>query len=345
MNLPVFEPIRTERLLLRGVRASDVDALRHRRNDPRVAELQAWALPYTIEQAQGLIEGAMKDDEPPTDDWWMITVADDGDAEVIGDLALHLKWDGRAAEVGFTLDSSHWGKGYATEATGALVDWLFSHEELTRVEAMLHPDNGASARVLEKLGMKYEGRTRLSYWVGDDNTDDLLYGMIRDDWTEWNTRPTHPPNEVRLFEITPDNYFDVGRLETHRSQRQFVATMAQSYADALFPEVWGVAQVVPWMRGVEADGEMVGFVMVAEMTEHHREPYLWRLLIDRLHQRRGIGRRVLDLVVDDVRQKGAGSLSTSWTEGPGSPRHFYEKLGFAATGVIIDGETEGRLAW
>ena len=135
---PVFEPIRTERLLLRGVRDSDTEPLWRRRNDPRVAELQAWPLPYTLEQARSLTKSAATDEGPIPDVWFMITIADLADTMVIGELVLQLKWDGRAAEIGYTLDPTHWGRGYATEASEALVEWLFADERLTRAEGMLH---------------------------------------------------------------------------------------------------------------------------------------------------------------------------------------------------------------
>jgi diamine N-acetyltransferase len=118
--------------------------------------------------------------------------------------------------------------------------------------------------------------------------------------------------------------------------------MSGSFADALFPEAVDGAPVVPWMRAVEADGVLVGFVMLAIPTEHHPEPYLWRLLIDRMHQRRGIGGTVLDLVAGECRAMGAGTLLTSWVEGKGSPRPLYLRHGFEPTGRIVDGETEGR---
>ncbi|HET9259008.1 MAG TPA: GNAT family N-acetyltransferase, partial [Acidimicrobiia bacterium] len=118
-----------------------------------------------------------------------------------------------------------------------------------------------------------------------------------------------------------------------------------SYSDALFPEVVDGAPVVPWMRGVLADGEMAGFVMLALSSEHHSEPYLWRLLIDRMHQRRGIGRRVIEMVVQVCKERGDTTLRTSWEEGIGSPRPFYEDLGFVTTGRFVDEETEGRLVF
>ncbi len=83
--------------------------------------------------------------------------------------------------------------------------------------------------------------------------------------------------------------------------------------------------------------------MTAEVTGQHPEPYLWKLLIGRLHQRRGIGQRVLALLVDRLRAEGRSTIVTSWGEGQGSPRPFYERLGFVPTGNTVDGETEARL--
>jgi len=77
-----------------------------------------------------------------------------------------------------------------------------------------------------------------------------------------------------------------------------------------------------WRMAVVADaetGDTVGFVMLALPTDHHPEPYLWRLLIDRMHQRRGIGGRALGLLEVECRAMGAGTLLTSWVEGRGSP--------------------------
>ena len=142
--------------------------------------------------------------------------------------------------------------------------------------------------------------------------------------------------------LTLENNRGYYALRTHHSQERFVAPMSWSFADALFPEVIDGAPVVPRLYGVEADGEPVAFVMIAEVTAAHPEPYLWRLLVDRRHQRRGVGRRALDLLCDQLRAEGCSSLMTSWVDGPGTPAPFYRRYGFVETGEMLDGETEAR---
>lgn len=179
-----FAPITTERLLLRPPRLSDAAALAKRRSDPRVAKYQNWTPPYPLERAEGMLAELSAMDGPVSDSWWMLTIVDADDSTIFGDLAIHPTFDGRSIEIGYTLAPSAWGRGYGTEAVDALLDRLWSDVRVTRISAMLHPDNLASERVLERTGFKFEGRTRLSYWVGEENSDDLIYGMTRADWTD-----------------------------------------------------------------------------------------------------------------------------------------------------------------
>lgn len=337
-----FETLRTDRLLLRPVRASDAIALAERRSDPAVAEYQNWLPPYPLERAKESIALTMAMDGPTNEEWWMLTVAGADDSEMFGDLVVHLTWEGRCAEIGYTLAQSAWGHGYAGEAVEALVDWLWSHPELTRVHAMMHPDNIASAQVLERTGFDFEGRTALSFWVGDDNSDDGLYGMTRPDWEEWRARRRTPPDEVELAEIAADNWRPVYALRTHKSQERFVGPMGNSFANALFPSVENGRTQVPWMRSIVADDQLAGFVMMTEITDAHPEPYLWRLLVDRQHQRRGVGGRALDLIITAAEEMGGSSLMVSWVPGRGSPGPMYLARGFVPTGEIDHGEIVAR---
>jgi RimJ/RimL family protein N-acetyltransferase len=338
----MFLPLRTDRLVIRSFAAEDAQGLWERRNDPEVARYQNWVVPFPREAAEALVEELLVMDGPTDGEWWMAIVADAASGEVYGDLALHLGSQGRIAEVGYTFGVRHWGKGYAAEAVQGLVDHLFDQVGVTRVFGMLHPDNRSSAMLLERVGFVFEGHTRLSFWLGDENSDDHIYGLIRSDWEAWRSRLRTPPSDLRLVPVTLDNERAVLGLRTHKTQEAFVAPMLYSFADALFPEVVDLAPVVPWMRAIEADGKVVGFIMVALTTEHHPEPFLWRLLIDRMHQRRGVASRALDLLEHELRAMGDTTMLVSWVEGKGSPDRFYLARGFEPTGAIVDGEIEAR---
>ena len=341
----VFTPLLTDRLCIRPVRPTDAEALAARRNDPSVAEFQTWVPPYTLEQAEALVAETGSIDGPTDDAWWMATVtAADDDATILGDVVVRLGWNGRTAEIGYSLARDAWGHGYAVEAASALVEYLFTELGVHRVEGMLHPDNRASAMVLERVGMLFEGHTKGSFWVGDVVSDDWLYGMTRTEWEAWRDRARARPDIVDLVEIDDANLDDTLRVATHGSQRDMVAPVSISLGEALVASTATDGRVrSPWFRAVRADDVIVGFVMLDRAGE--RESYLWRLVVDRMHQRRGIGRRVLDLVVEQSRSWGDTSMTVSWVPGKGSPEPLYLARGFVPTGLEHDGELQGRLVF
>ena len=339
----MFRAIQTSRLIIRAALPGDVDALVERRNDHEVARLQDWETPYPRAAAESTVADTVAMADGPTDGgWWMATLVEASSNRIIGDMSLHLTNDRRTAEVGYSLDRASWGKGYAVEALEALLAWAFQDLPITRVTGSLHPDNRASAMLLERAGLLFEGHTRLSYWLDDDNSDDWIYGMTREQWAQWRDRPRDSPRDVRLIAVTAANKAAVLGLGTHHTQEAFVSPVPESFADALLPDIVDGAPLEPWLRAIEADGELVGLVMLALPTQAHPEPLLWRLLVDRLHQRRGVASRALDLVEAQCRAMGARTLVTSWVEGRGSPRAFYLAQGFIPTGRIVAGETEAR---
>jgi RimJ/RimL family protein N-acetyltransferase len=341
----VLEPLRSRRLIIRPAVHEDVDPLVARRNDAQVAALQDWPTPYSRAAAEAAVaETVAMTDGPADGGWWMTTLVEAATGQVVGDMSLHLTNRRRTAEVGYSLDRAQWGRGFAVEGLQTLLDWAFAELPLSRAFGMLHPDNRASAMLLERVGMLFEGHTRLSYWLADENSDDLIYGMTRTGWEAWRRRRRDRPQDVALVPITPGNRQAVAELRTHHSQQAFVAPVLQSFAEALLPEVVDGHPLVPWLRAITADEELVGFLMVARSSPAQPEPLLWRLLIDRMHQRRGIATLALQQLAAQVRAWGDPGLLTSWQEGRGSPRNFYLARGFVPTGRVIHGETEGRLA-
>jgi len=79
------------------------------------------------------------------------------------------------------LNREYWSLGYATVATRRPVQFGFDEMDLHRIEATCHPDNRASARVLEKVGFQFEGRMRDHMQACGQWRDSLLYATIRAD--------------------------------------------------------------------------------------------------------------------------------------------------------------------
>ena len=341
--------LRTPRLRIRVMRETDAEILTAYRNDPQVSAMQDWDLPYTLERARTRLAEQAGRDDIAVGEWTSLAVElagpNEAEGELIGDVACHLDDMGAIAEIGYTLRPEFQGRGYASEATSALVDHILATTSVHRIEASLDPENVPSMRVLESLGMVFESLSRKNYFMRNDWYDDMRYAMLRDDRAAWLARPTSAPMSLELVEITPDDAYLWGRVVTHHSQERLVSPVHRSYRDALFPEVVDGAPVVPWMRGVLADGERVGFVMLAEVTPYHPEPFLWRLLVDRMHQRRGIGSMILAVLQADLTELGHRTLLTSWHPGPGTPEPFYVRHGFTPTGRLVDDEVEARLSW
>ena len=94
--------------------------------------------------------------------------------------------DYRSATLGYCLDDSAWGQGFATEAADALLRWAFDTLDLNRVQSDADTRNTASARVLEKLGFVREGMLRENCIVNGDVSDSWVYGLLR---RQWKPRP------------------------------------------------------------------------------------------------------------------------------------------------------------
>ena len=141
---------------------------------------------------------------------------------------------------------------------------------------------------------------------------------------------------ISLREITDENREAVLALRIAPGQDRFVSSVAESLEEAR-----EIPEGNPWYRAIYADDRPVGFVMLSWNVTP--EPpriigpwFLWKLLIDEGHQRRGYGRQAVQLVADLVRGNGATELKTSYAVGDGSPEPFYRRLGFRPTGDVDD---------
>jgi ribosomal-protein-alanine N-acetyltransferase len=183
--------LQTARLTLRPFTDEDADPLYALHSSADV--LRYWDSPPWSERARA--ERFLATCRQMADEGTGARLAMDrtSDGEFLGWCSL-TRWnpDHRSASLGYCLPQAAWGHGYATEAAGALLEWAFDALGLNRVQAETDTRNGASARVLEKLGFVHEGTLREDCIVNGEVSDSWVFGLIRREW-----RPTSEPVPAR----------------------------------------------------------------------------------------------------------------------------------------------------
>jgi RimJ/RimL family protein N-acetyltransferase len=176
-------PLETSRLTLRPFVESDFDAVYAMRSDPEVA-LYLYQGPLSEEETRSRLERNMALSAWTAEgDWLSVAVVERATGLTVGDLAFHwVSERDRTAEVGFVFDSRHQGKGFATEAARALVEWAFGSGGFHRVIGRTEARNLASARVLEKLGMRLEAHFVENEWVKGEWQSELVYAILDREW-------------------------------------------------------------------------------------------------------------------------------------------------------------------
>jgi RimJ/RimL family protein N-acetyltransferase len=146
-SIPVLE---TKRLAMRAPRLKDAKTVAALANDRRIAENTARIPhPYKKSDAEGFIASANKANGEPT---FLIALRDES---VIG--ACGLVMQEKTPELGYWLGVNYWGKGYATEALHAVIDYAFTDLNHEALQAGARVTNPASRRVLEKCGFQWTG--------------------------------------------------------------------------------------------------------------------------------------------------------------------------------------------
>jgi len=176
-------PIRTDRLLLRPFTSDDFDDVYAMQSRSDVARYLEWGPRGRDEVRQSLekkIAWSVLTDEGAG---LSLAVVLPETGRVVGDVLLY--WTSRphrGGEVGYVFHPDHSGKGYATEATRAMLRLGFDTLGLHRIVGRLDARNAASARLLERLGMRREAHLRQNEVVKGEWSDEAVYAMLEDEW-------------------------------------------------------------------------------------------------------------------------------------------------------------------
>lgn len=170
--------LETARCVLRRFRKEDKEALYAYLSDPQVVHFEPYP-PFSWEEAAAEAERRAQDQR-----FWAVCLKE---GRLIGNLYLALG-DFETWELGYVFNRATWGQGYATESAGALIQYAFEHLNAHRIQAFCNPENTASWRLLERLGMRREGLLLQNVYFRVDEKqkpiwqDTYAYGILKEEW-------------------------------------------------------------------------------------------------------------------------------------------------------------------
>lgn len=176
-----------DRVVLREFRDTDVEAVLALIGDSRVTEWLSFDT-RNRQDAEAMLAGVAQRREvrPRTEFYMAITPGDESD-QCVGFMRLALNGV-KAGKLGYAVAFDHWGRGYATDAARTIIDYGFHTLDLHRISAAIGPDNSASIRMAERLGMTREGVIRDHVFTNGGWRDSVLYSVLA---PEWNAESAH----------------------------------------------------------------------------------------------------------------------------------------------------------
>ena len=182
-------PLLTDRLVLRSFTLEDAADVQRLAGDPDVAStLPNMPHPYEDGMAEEWMRSCSERYEKDEALNFAITLRVDGN--LIGVIGLKLDRENERGEIGYWVGKPYWNRGYMTEAARAVVAYSFKVLKLNRIHAYHVKRNAASGRVMEKIGMRYEGCRRQYIKKWDNFEDSMVYGILKADF---NTKVVKEP--------------------------------------------------------------------------------------------------------------------------------------------------------
>jgi ribosomal-protein-alanine N-acetyltransferase len=177
------QELRTARLLLRSFEREDVPAIvRFAGANEIAATTVNIPHPYAEDDAHSFVAKAIEDFRAGRSVSFAISISPG--RELCGAVGLHIAEAHRHAELGYWIGVPFWGRGYATEAANAAVAFGFETLCLHRIYAHHFAGNTASQHVLEKIGMRHEGRSRHHIQKWNQFIDTENYGLLAEEFRE-----------------------------------------------------------------------------------------------------------------------------------------------------------------
>jgi len=177
-----METATTERLIIRRPRPADLHDFLAYQTHPDNLRYQPVE-PLTEDKALDFLSRMATVEIGAEGGWIMFAVELRSEGRMIGEVGIFLSPQAESkGNLGWSFHPDHQGHGYATEAAQVLLAYAFKERGLRRVTSDCDARNVASARLMERLGMRREGHLRQSRLRGEEWHDEYLYALLRDEW-------------------------------------------------------------------------------------------------------------------------------------------------------------------
>lgn len=182
-DLEPWFPIETDRLMLREARPEDFDDIHAYAVRDDVVRFMIWG-PNTAEETRTVLDSWLDEQALWPRTGVNLVIEETATERVVGSIRLTIQdAANRTADMGYTLHSDVWRRGYGTEAGRAVLQAAFGPLGLHRVFAMADTDNVGSWGIMEKLGMRREATLRKNRQVRGDWRDNHVYAILAEEFT------------------------------------------------------------------------------------------------------------------------------------------------------------------
>jgi RimJ/RimL family protein N-acetyltransferase len=176
----ILMELQTHRLLIREFAPGDEQDVHEYASDPEVVRFMPWG-PNTMAQTREFHAKKLAPHPDPRVEYELAIVLK-AEQRLIGGVGMRIKNPAhREADIGYVLNRRYWNQGIMTEAARAMLHFGFGELGLHRIYATCDAQNSASAKVMQKLGMQYEGRMRQNIFEKGRWRDTLVYAILETD--------------------------------------------------------------------------------------------------------------------------------------------------------------------
>lgn len=173
-----LKTLETERLILRKMTMDDAADMFEYASDPEVTRHSTWNTHQTLHDTRQFLQYMIANYEAKQVSSWGIEHKRDGKFIGTGGF-IYWRPEHNRSEIGYALSRAYWNQGLMSEAVAAMVRFGFEEMGLNRLEARCNVDNIGSERVMQKVGMTYEGTIREQLLVRGHYESVKLYSILR----------------------------------------------------------------------------------------------------------------------------------------------------------------------